>query len=139
MSCEAVGHQMRCQCAESLVLTSAWGCCRQQAVLDGQDGVQQAALNALGGAVSYLNTALLDRAVLPVARFAALPVAGAAAGRYVATGATAAELAEGPEHMALDGAALQNLEVGIRQRRLGGYVTAACRDAALAVLMSSMR
>lgn len=130
---------MRCPYAESLVLTLAWGYCRQQAALDGQGSAQQAALNALGGAVSYLTTALLDRAVLPVARFAALPVAGAGAGSYVATGATAAELAEGPEHMALDGAALQNLEVNIRQRRLRGYVVAACRDAALSMLMSSIR
>lgn len=84
--------------------------------MDREGGAQQAAVNALGGAVSYLTTALLDKAVLPVARFAALPPAGASAAQYTAAHASAAERREGPQYMALDGAALQNLEVGARHR-----------------------
>lgn len=82
-----------------------------QAALDGGAGSEShsATLNAVGGAVSYLRTALLDKAVLPAARFAALPPAGAAALQYSVAGEPCEQ--ECPEYMALDGAAMQNLEV----------------------------
>jgi hypothetical protein len=82
-----------------------------QAALDGEPttSAQSPTLNAVGGAVSYLRTALLDKAVLPAARYAALPPAGAIASRYGPADRPGGE--EGPEYMALDGAAMQNLEV----------------------------
>lgn len=79
-----------------------------QALLHDDTSGSNAAVAALGAAVSFLRAGLLDTSVLPVARAEALPPAGGPA----TMSASVAEL--GPQHMRLDGAALQNLEVGIQ-------------------------
>ena len=61
-------------------------------------------LSALGGAVSYMCSCLLDKAVLPLRRFSSLPNCSLALGP--AGGALQ------PEAVSLDGSAFDNLEVG---------------------------
>jgi len=80
-----------------------------QALLDDDGGGSDAALAALGAAVDFLRTGMLDRAVLPNCRPERLPPAGGDAAAAGGGGGSAA--AQGPQHMRMDGAALQNLEV----------------------------
>ncbi|EFJ45822.1 hypothetical protein VOLCADRAFT_105835 [Volvox carteri f. nagariensis] len=80
------------------------------------DGVSSrpAAMAALGGMIAFLKDSLLDRAVLPLGRFEELPALVASRGSAGAgedsSGADVAG-AEGPLYMALNGAALENLEI----------------------------
>ena len=62
----------------------------------------EAALSALGGAMSFLRSVLLDRAVLPLGRISALPCAQSSEGCSTA-------LLQ--EYMRIDGSTLDNLEV----------------------------
>lgn len=80
---------------------------RTQGLLDDESGGSDAALSALGAALSFLRSGLLDAAVLPTCRPETLPPAGGDA----AAGAGGSSAAQGPQHMRMDGAALQNLEV----------------------------
>ncbi|KAG2440549.1 hypothetical protein HYH02_010133 [Chlamydomonas schloesseri] len=77
-----------------------------------------AAMAALGGAIVFLTEALLDRAVLPLGRFEELPalVPSTASSAAAASGADSADAdadadAALPAFMALNGAALENLEI----------------------------
>ncbi|GLC55756.1 hypothetical protein PLESTB_001025500 [Pleodorina starrii] len=75
------------------------------------DGVSSrpAAMAALGGIIAFLQDALLDRAVLPLGRFEELPALSPREGGAGPDGDDAA--AGGPLYMALNGAALENLEI----------------------------
>jgi len=76
-----------------------------------------ATLHALGGAMGYMRRCLLDKAVLPLGRMAALPVAGPRARAVPAQ----------PEAVHLDGSAFVNLEVGcLRTTRRAVALPAAC-------------
>ncbi|DBA75103.1 TPA: hypothetical protein ACH3X1_010428 [Trebouxia sp. C0004] len=75
-----------------------------QALVDGGAGCE-AAVSALGGCISHLRTILLDKSILPVGQLELLPgCEGVSQDAPVASNT-------GPRFMALDGAALQNLEV----------------------------
>ena len=85
------------------------------AVREGGEG-QQAAAHALGGCLSHLRDVLLDKQVLAAGRVEPLADSfGIGAGLAASSGgAGAAGSDAGPVYMALDGAALENLEVSER-------------------------
>ncbi len=68
----------------------------------------KAALSALGGAVAFLQEVLLDRAILPIARFDALPQVR---GNAIAVNGQVDDDVRAP--MVLDSTALENLEVTV--------------------------
>ncbi|GIL69309.1 hypothetical protein Vretimale_13435 [Volvox reticuliferus] len=75
------------------------------------DGISSrpAAMAALGGIIYFLRDALLDRAILPLGRFEELPAL--APGESGAGSGPESDNALGPLYMALNGAALENLEI----------------------------
>ena len=77
-----------------------------QALAEGGAKSSKVALNALGGAVSYMRSCLLDKSVLPLRRFSPLP-------NCTAVPSAASDLeALRPDTVSLDGSAFDNLEVG---------------------------
>jgi hypothetical protein len=84
------------------------------AVREGGEG-QQAAAHALGGCLSHLRDVLLDKQVLAAGRVEPLAdsfgIGAGLAAPNGSNGAGAAGSDGGPVYMALDGAALENLEV----------------------------
>ena len=77
-----------------------------QALAEGGAESSKVALSALGGAVSYMRSCLLDKSVLPLRRFAPLPNCTA-----VPSAVSDVETLR-PDTVSLDGSAFDNLEVG---------------------------
>ncbi|KAG2496433.1 hypothetical protein HYH03_005657 [Edaphochlamys debaryana] len=94
-------------CPPELDPSRRWPALLRRMVAEGV-GSRPAAMAALGGVITFLKDALLDRAVLPLGRFEELPALASAVG----AGAEGGEAgAEGPRYLALNGAALENLEI----------------------------
>lgn len=77
-----------------------------QALAEGAAKASKVALNALGGAVNYMRSCLLDKSVLPLRRFSPLPNCTA-----VPSAVSDVEALR-PDTVSLDGSAFDNLEVG---------------------------
>ncbi|GIL60874.1 hypothetical protein Vafri_15713 [Volvox africanus] len=85
-----------------------WPSLLRSLIVDGMSS-RPAAMAALGGIIYFLRDALLDRAVLPLGRFEELPAL--APGEGGPSSGHESDNVSGPLYMALNGAALENLEI----------------------------